>query len=118
VQHGITTDEILCRRSKSQSFARAIIQSILDHLNFVFSYICHLALLWHVFPHQASEVLSGASLPTGTGPDKVTRAAQRIIIHGVPAKFFAEVIVQRLDTGFKRLERLDDRRANQDDFFV
>jgi hypothetical protein len=49
---------------------------------------------------------------------KVTRAAQRFINPGVRAKFFAVVIGQRLDLGFKRLERLDDRRANQVSFFV
>ena len=72
----------------------------------------------HILPQQAIKVLVGASLPTGKGPGKVARAAQRFINPGVPAEFFAVVIGQRLDPGFKRLERFDDRRANQVRRFV
>jgi len=78
----------LCRRSKSQSFAGAVIQSVFDHLNFLVRYICHLALLGHVLPQQAIEVLVGATLPTGKGSGKVARATQRFINPSVPAKFF------------------------------
>ena len=103
----------LCRRSESQSFAGAVIQSVFDHLKFLARYVCHVSLLWHVLPLQAIEVLVGASLPAGKGPGKVAFAGQRFIKHGVPAEFFAIVLGQRLDPGFKRLERLDDRRAHQ-----
>ena len=102
-----------CRRSESQSFAGAVIQSVFDHLKFLARYVCHLALLGHVLLQQAIEVLVGASLPTGKGPGKVTRAAQRFINPCEPAEFFAVVMGQRLDPGFKRLERFDDRRAHQ-----
>ena len=104
----------LCRRSKSQSFAGAVIQSVFDHLNFLIRYVCHVSLLGHVLPQQAIEVLVGASLPTG----KVARAAQRFIYPGVPAEFFAVVIGQRLALGFKRLESFDDRRVNHISCFV
>ena len=69
----------------------------------------------HVLPQQAVEVLVGASLPTGKGPGKVARAAQRFINLGVPAKLFAVVIGQGLDPGLKRLKRFDDRRATKSD---
>jgi hypothetical protein len=52
----------LCRHSKPQSFAGAVIQSVFDSLNFLVRYICYLALLGHVLPQQAIEVLVGASL--------------------------------------------------------
>ena len=108
----------LCRRSKSQSFAGAIIQSVFDHLNFLVRYIGHLAFLGHVLPQQAIEVRVGASLPTGKGAGKVARAAQRFINPGVPAKFFAVVIGQGLDPSLQRVERFDDGRANQISCFV
>lgn len=103
----------LCRRSESQSFTGTVIQSVFDHLNFLVRNAGYLALLGYVLPQQAIEVLVGASLPTGKGPGKVARAAQRFINLGVPAKLFAVVVGQRLDPGFKRLERFDDRRSNQ-----
>ena len=103
----------LCRRSESQSFSGTVIQSVFDHLNFLVSNACHLALLGHILPKQAIEVLIGATLPTGKGPGKVAGAAQRLINVGVPAKFFAVVISQGLDPGLKRLERFDDRRSHQ-----
>ncbi len=108
----------LCRRSESQSFAGAVIQSVFDHLNFLVRYIYHLAFLGHVLPQQAIEVLVGASLPTGKGPGKVARASQRFINPGVPAKFFAVVIGQGLDPSLQRVERFDDGRANQISCFV
>ena len=108
----------LCRRSKSQSFAGAVIQPIFDHLNFLIRYVCHLALLGHVLPQQAIEVLVGATLPTGKGPGKVARAAQRRINLGMPAKLFAVVVGQGLDPGFKGCECIDDRRAHQVSSFV
>ncbi len=103
----------LSRRFKSQSFEGAVIQTVFDHLNFLFRHVCHLALLGHVLPQQAIEVLLGASLPTGKGSGKVARDAPRFINHGVPGKFFAVVIGQSLDPSHQRVERFDDRRANQ-----
>ena len=103
----------LYRRSESQSFAGAVIQSVFDHLDFLVRNTCHLALFGHVLPQQAIEVLVGATLPARNGPGKVARAAQRFTNPGVPTEFFAVVIGQRLDPGFKRLECLDDRRAHQ-----
>ena len=103
----------LCRRSESQSFAWAVIQSVFDHLNFLVRNTCHGPLLRHVLPQQAIEVLVGATLPARKGPGKVTRAAQRFINFGVPAEFFAVVIGQGLDPSLQRVERFDDRRANQ-----
>ena len=47
------------------------------------------------------------------GRKKVARAAQCFINLGMPAEFFSVVIGQRPDPGFKRLERFNDRRANQ-----
>jgi hypothetical protein len=103
----------LCRRSEPKSFAGAVIQSVFDHLNFLVRNACHLALLGHVLPQQAIEVIVGATLPARKGPGKVARAAERFINRGVPTEFFAVVIGQRLDPGFKRLERFDDRRARK-----
>jgi len=102
----------LCRRSESQSFAGAVIQSVFDHLNFFVRNACHLALLGHVLPQQAIEVLVTTSLPARKGPGKVARTLQRFINQCMSAELFAVVIGQRLDPGFKRLERFDDRRAN------
>ena len=93
----------LCWRSKSQSFAGAVIQSVFNHLNFLVRNTCYPALLGHVLPQQAIEVLVGASLPTGKGPGKVARAAQRFINPGVPAKFFAVVKVRVLTLAFNGL---------------
>ena len=104
----------LCWRSISQSFAVAIIQSVFYHLNFLVRNVCYVSLLGHVLPQQATEVLVGAWLPTG----KVTRATQRFINPGVPAKFFAVVIGQGLDPSLQRVERFDDGRANQISCFV
>ena len=103
----------LCRRSESQPFAGAVIESVFDHLNFLIRYACHLTLLRHVSPQQAIEILVGASLPTGKGPDKVAGAAQHFINRGVPSEFFAVVICQRVDPGFKRLVSFDDSRATK-----
>jgi hypothetical protein len=64
------------------------------------------------------EVLVRASLPTGKGPGKVARAAQRFIYPCVPAEFFAVVIGQGLDPSLQRVERFDDRLANQVSRFV
>ena len=108
----------LCWRSKSQSFAGAVIQSVFDHLNFLVRNACHLALLGHVLPQQAIEVLVGATLPARKGPGKVTRGAQRFINLGVTAEFFAVVIGQSLDPSLQRVERFDDGRANQISYFV
>lgn len=77
-----------------------------------------MSLLGQVLPQQAIEVLVEASLSTGKGPSKVALAAQRFINRGVPAEFFAVVIGQRFDPGFKRLERFDDRRSNKVSRFV
>lgn len=103
----------LCGRSVSQSFTGAVIQSVFDHLKFLARNVCQLAFLRHVLPQQAIEVFAGATLPTSKGPGNVARGAQRFINFGVPADFFPVVIGQRLEPGFKRLERLDDRRTNQ-----
>jgi hypothetical protein len=103
----------LCRRSESQSFAWAVIQSVFDHLKFLVRNTCHVSLLGHVLPQQAIEVFIGATLQARKGPGKVARAAQCFINLGVPTEFFAVVIGQCLDLGFKWLERFDDRRANQ-----
>lgn len=103
----------LCRPSESQSFARTIIQSVFADLNFLVSNACHRTLLGKIFSNQAIEVLIGATLPTGKGPSKVAGAAQRFSNFDVPTKFFAIVIGHGLDSGFKRLERFDDRRSNQ-----
>ena len=108
----------LCGRFQFQSFVWAVIQSVFNHLNFFVCNACHLALLGHVLPQQAVEVLGAASLSTGKGPGKVARAAQRFINRGMPPEFFAVVIGLRLDPGFKRLERFDNRRANQISCFV
>ena len=108
----------LCRRSESQSLSSSVIQSVFDHVNFLVSNACHLALLGHLVPQQAMEVLVGATLPTGKGPGKVARAAQRLINLGMPAKLFAVVVVQGLDPGFKGCECIDDRRAHQVSSFV
>ena len=108
----------LCGRSETQSFSGTVIQSVFNHLNFLVCNACHVALLGHVLPQQAIEVLVGASLPTGEGPGKVARAAQSLINLGVPAKLFAVVVSQRLDPGLIWLERFDDRRSNQISRFV
>ena len=108
----------LCRRSEPQSFAGTVIQSVFDHFNFLVSNACHLALLGHILPQQAIEVLVGATLPTGKGPGKVARAAQRRINLGMPAKLFAVVVGQGLDPGFKGCECIDDRRAHQVSSFI
>jgi hypothetical protein len=107
-----------CGRSKPHSFVGAVIQSVFDHLNFLARYVCHSSLLGHVLPQQAIEVLVGATLPARKGPGKLARAAQCFINLGVPAEFLSVVVGQRLDPSLQRVERLDDRRANQISCFV
>ena len=91
----------LCRRSKPQSFAGTVIQSVFDHFNFLVSNARHLALLGHILPQQAIEVLVGATLPTGKGLGEVARAVQRLINLGMPAKLFAVLVCHGIDLGFK-----------------
>ena len=77
----------LCRRSESQSFTGAVIQSVFDHLNFLVRHVCHGSVVRHVLPQQDVEVLVGASLPTVKGPGKIARSAQRCINPSVHAEF-------------------------------
>jgi hypothetical protein len=77
----------LCRRSESQSFAGALIQSVFDHLNFLVRNACHLALLGHVLPQQAIEVLVGATLPARKGPGKVPMLPNTLSILACPLNY-------------------------------
>ena len=50
----------LNRRSKSQSYAGAVIEAVFDHLNFLVSHARHLKLLGNALPEQVIKFLVGA----------------------------------------------------------
>ena len=103
----------LCRRPKSQSFARAIIQSVFDHFNFLVVYVFHRTLLRHILAQQTIEVLVRPTLPTGKRSGKVARTIQRFVNQRMSAELFVVVVGQRLDPGLEGRERLDDRLTYQ-----
>ena len=71
----------LCRRFESQSFARRVIQAVLDHFNFLVVDIFHQALLGHILAQQPVEVLVGAALPARKRSGKVACAAHQGLIN-------------------------------------
>ena len=96
----------LCRRSESQSFAGAIIQSVFDHFNFLVVDVFHRTFLRHILAQQTIEVLVRPTLPTGKRSGKVARAIQRFVNQRMSAELFAVVVDQRLDPGLEGREAL------------
>ena len=53
----------LCGCFESQSFSWSVIQSVLNHFNFLISDRGHGSFFWDVLPQQSIEVFIAASLP-------------------------------------------------------
>mgnify|MGYP003329294827 FL=1 len=66
--------EHLCGCFESQSFSRSVIQSVLNHSNFLICNRRHGSFLGDVLAQQAVEVLIAASLPASKWSGKVSGA--------------------------------------------
>ena len=64
----------LCGCFESQSFSWSVIQSVLNHSNFLISDRGHGSFLRDVLPQQPVEVFIAASLPACKWSGKVSRA--------------------------------------------
>ena len=79
----------------------------------------HRALLWNILSQQAIEILAKsqvhitATLPTCKGSHKEATALQRFIDQGMATELLAVVVGQRLNLGFKGLERANDPLSQQ-----
>ena len=89
----------LCGCFESQSFSWSVIQSVLNHSNFLISDCGHGSFLWNVLAKQAVEVFIAAAFPTCKGPGKVGSALKMLINMGMTCKLFAIVKGQRLHPG-------------------
>ena len=84
---------------ESQSFSWSVIQSVLNHSNFLIADCGHGSFLWNVLAKQAVEVFIAAPFPAGKWSGKVGRALKLFINMGMPCKLFAIVKGQRLHPG-------------------
>ena len=94
----------LCGCFESQSFSWSVIQSVLNHSNFLIADCGHGSFLWNVLAKQTFEVFIAAPFPAGKWSAKVGSALKLFINIGMPRKLFAVVKGQRLDPGSQRLE--------------
>ena len=94
----------LCGCFESQSFSWSVIQSVLNHSNFLVADCGHGSSLWNVLAKQPVEVFIAPPLPTCKGSGKVGRALKLLINMGMRCKLFAIVKCQRLDPGSHRFE--------------
>ena len=81
----------LCGCFESQSFSWSVIQSVLNHSNFLISDRGHGSFLRDVLPQQPVEVFIAASLPACKWSGKVSRALKLFINLAVSCKLFAIV---------------------------
>ena len=96
--------EHLCGCFEPQSFSGSVIQSVLNHSNFLITSRRHGSLLWDVLPQQSVEILIAASLPTSKWPGKVSSAVEFLINQPVRRKFLPIVIGQCPDPYREGLE--------------
>ena len=94
----------LCGCLESQSFPWSVIQSVLNHSNFLIADCGHGSFLLNVLAKQAVEVFIAAPFLTCKWSGKVGRALKLLINMGMPCKLFAIVKGQRLHPGSHRLE--------------
>jgi len=96
--------EHLCGCFEPQSFSGSVIQSVLNHSNFLITNRRHGSLLWNVLAQQPIKVLIAASLPTGKWSCKVSGGVELLINQSVRCKLFSIVIGQSLDPDGEGLE--------------
>jgi hypothetical protein len=89
----------LCGCFESQSFSWSVIQSVLNHSNFLIADCGHRSPLWNVLAKQVVEVFIAAALQAGKWSGKVGRALKLFINMGMPRKLFAIVKGQRFHPG-------------------
>ena len=94
----------LCGCFESKSFPRSVIQSVLNHSNFLIADCGHGSFFGYVLAKQAVEVFIAAPFPAGKWSGKVGRALKFFINISMPRKLFAVVKGQRLHPGCQRLE--------------
>ena len=94
----------LCGCFESQSFPWSVIQSVLNHSNFLISDRGHGSFFWYVLAQQSIEVFIAASLPACKWSGKVSRALKLFINLAVSCKLFAVVKGQRFHPCRQRLE--------------
>ena len=87
--------EHLCR-FLPQPFSGTVVQSILNHSNFLATNHRHRSLLWNVLAQQSIKILSAASLPACKWSDKVRSAVEFLIYQTLRRKLFPVVIGQSL----------------------
>ena len=100
--------EHFCGCSEPQSFPGSVIQSVLNHSNFLITNRRHGSLLWDVLPQQSVEILIAASLPTSKRSSKVSCALKLFINMCMRCKLFAVVKGQCLDSFAQGLEVAHD----------
>ena len=100
--------EHICGCFESQSFSGSVIQSVLNHSNFLISDRGHGSFLGDVLAQQPIEVFIAAAFPTGKGSGKVSRALKLLINMCMRCKLFAVIKGQRLDSFAQGLEVTHD----------
>ena len=104
--------EYLIRGFKSQSFARAVVQSIHDHVNLLLSHRRQVTLFRQVLPDQAISVFVTSPLATRIGPAEVRQAAHLPVDLFVSGKLAAVVRRHGLDPVSHRFEKPDHGPAS------
>ena len=87
----------LCGCFETQSLSWSVIQSVLNHFNFLIADCGHGSFLWNVLAQQAVEILIAATFPAGKWSGKVSGALKLFINMDVRCKLFAVVKGQRFD---------------------
>ena len=99
------------------TFFWSVIQSVLNHSNFLVAYRWHASFIWKVLAKQSVEVFIAIPFSTCKWSGKVGRALELLII-GVPCKLFAIVKGQRFHPCRQRLELVHNGRADQLAVFI
>ena len=94
----------LCGCFESQSFSGSVIQSVLNHSNFLICNRRHGSFLRDVLAQQPIEVFIASSLPAGEWSGKVGRTLELLINMEMTRKFLSIVKGQCLDSLAQRLE--------------
>ena len=94
----------LCGCFETQSLSWSVIQSVLNHCNFLLINRIHQSLFRHILTQQTIKVLVGAPLPTCKGSGKLASALERLVNLNVRGKLFAVVVGERFNPTCKGLE--------------
>jgi hypothetical protein len=81
----------LCGCFETQSLSWSVIQSVLNHFNFLIADCGHRSFLGDILAQQTVEILIAATLPAGKWSGKVGRALKFFINISMPRKLFAVV---------------------------